>query len=185
MPIGAAAVIAIVLVGGALIMLRPNGGGVGTSPTASPDRFTDSVGVSIESQRAVRISERAVSLPPTRPSASPVSRASVPCRLRRGRATKRPASTAMAAATSSCASNTPRPEVLVSSDQHRTCREPRPSPDSVDGAVYDPATSTLSFLKGDSFVTVFAGAFSQPEANRLALERAIAELAVERVTTAP
>ena len=53
------------------------------------------------------------------------------------------------------------------------------------GAVYDPATSTLSFLKGDFFVTVFAGAFSQPKANRLATERVIAELAVERVTTAP
>jgi hypothetical protein len=185
-PIGAAAVIAIVLVGGALIMLRPNGNGVGTVPTASPTASPSP----------------SPSASPASPSASPDSGA---CSLVTADEAERLAGIQGLGALPT-ASGTGNETTCIYRDGGGNIvlrveytkaggtglfesAQNVPGAEAVaglgDGAVYDPATSTLSFVKGDSFVTVFAGAFSQPEANRLALEQAIAELAVERVTPTP
>jgi hypothetical protein len=54
-----------------------------------------------------------------------------------------------------------------------------------DSAVFDPATSTLTFLKGDSLVAIVAGTSTDTGAARLAVERKIAEIAAPRVTPTP
>jgi hypothetical protein len=54
-----------------------------------------------------------------------------------------------------------------------------------DDASFDPATGTLSFVKGDSQVVIFAGMFMQDTAARLAVERSVAQVAETRVAATP
>ena len=183
MPIGAAAVIAIVLVGGALLMLRPDGSGVGTSPTASPSASPPSAS-------------------PASPSASPDLAA---CRLVSADEAERIGgiqglgalpTPSGAGNETSCLYLDGGGNIVLRVEYTKAggsglFESARNAPgveevaDLGDGAVFDPATRTLSFLKGDSLVSVFAGASGQPGADRLAIERTIAELAVERVTPTP
>jgi hypothetical protein len=50
-----------------------------------------------------------------------------------------------------------------------------------EAAVYDPATSTLYVRKGDGLVAIFATAFAQSPDRRLELATAVAEVAVDRM----
>jgi hypothetical protein len=183
MPIGAAAVIAIVLAGGALLMLRPNTSNVGTAPTASPSASPSSA-------------------PPASPSPSPDRAA---CTLVTADEAERVAGieglgalpTASGAGNeTTCIYRDGGGNIVLRIEYTKVgggglfeSAQNVPGVEVVaelgDGAVFDPATSTLSVLKGDSLVSIFAGAFTLPATSRLAIERAIAELAVERVTPAP
>jgi hypothetical protein len=184
MPIGAAAVIAIVLVGGALIMLRPNGNGVGTTPTASPTVSPSS------------------SASPATPTSSPDLAA---CSLVTADEAESLAGimglgalpTASGAGNeTTCIYRDGGGNIVLRVEFTRSgggllFEEAQNAPgveavaDLGDGAVFDPETSTLSFMKGDSLVTIVTGTSSKTPASRLATERAIAELAVERVTPTP
>lgn len=183
MPIGAAAAIAIVLVGGALLTLRPSEGGVGTSPTASPSASPPSAAPASPSPSPDRAAcnlvtadeaERIAGIPGlgALPTASGAGNETT-CVYRDGGGNivlRVEYTQAGGSGLFELAQNAPGVEGVA---------------DLGDGAVFDPATSTLSFLKGDFLVAVFAGAFTQPASTRLAIERAIAELAVERVTPTP
>jgi len=50
-----------------------------------------------------------------------------------------------------------------------------------DGAVFDPATGTLSLLKGDAIVRLVSGNNGEAPQERLALERQVAALVVQRI----
>lgn len=183
MPIGAAAVIAIVVVGGALLMLRPNGSGVGTSPTASPSASPPSASPASPSASPDLAACSLVTADEAERIAGIQGLGALPTASGAGNKTnciyldgggnvvlRVEYTKAGGSGLFESAQNTPGVEVVA---------------DLGDGAVFDPATTTLSFLKGDSLVTLFAGAFTQPASSRLAIERAIAELAVERVTPTP
>ena len=184
MPIGAAAVIAIVLVGGALIMLRPNGSGVGTSPTASLTASpTPSASPATPSASPGSGACSLVTADEAESVAGIVGLGALPTESGAGNETTciyrdgggnivlRVAYTKSGGtALFEAAQNAPGVEAAA---------------DLGDGAVFDPATSTLSFMKGDALVTIVAGTSSQAPASRLATERAVAELAVDRVTPTP
>ena len=50
-----------------------------------------------------------------------------------------------------------------------------------DGAVFDPATATLTLLKGDAIVRLVTGYNGEAPQQRLALERQVAALVVQRI----
>jgi hypothetical protein len=54
-----------------------------------------------------------------------------------------------------------------------------------DGAVFDPATNTTTFLSGDASVAVVAGSGRDSAETRLAVERQIAALALPRLIATP
>jgi hypothetical protein len=181
-PFGAAAVIAIVLIGGTVFLLRPGGDGVGTLPTASP-------------------SPSATPVPSPSPSASQTTGA---CGLiTSDEAESRAGITGLGALPSgsgtgdetTCIYSDGGGNVVLrltytlagggsAFDAARTTPGTQIVEDLGDEAVFDPATSTLFVRKGDGLLAVFAGAFGQSPDRRQAIETAIAELAVDRMTSA-
>ncbi len=183
-PIGAAAAITVVLVGGALFLLRPEGGGVGTSPSASPsDRPSASPAPASE-----------------RPTASPSAGA---CGLVTSEEAENQAGIAGLGAQptesgtgdeTTCIYQDGGGNIVLriaytksggasAFEAARAVPGTQEIADLGDAAVFDPATSTLSFVKGDALVAIVAGTSSQSPDTRLATERTIGLLAAERVTS--
>jgi hypothetical protein len=179
-PIGAAAVFAIVLVGGALLLIRPGGGGVGTLPTASPSA-SSSPSASIQSPAPspglgacdLVTSDQAERL------AGIVGLGALPTESGTGNET-------------TCLYNDGGNNIVLrvtytksggaaAFETAQAVAGVQPVADLGDGAVFDPATSMLYVRKGDALVAIFAGAFGQDPDTRLASATAIAEVAVERM----